>query len=331
MNKLMVTGGAGYIGSHIVKALLEKNYQVLVVDNFSTGHLEPLQNLQKKYPALSYVKADLSDQEKIKEIFSKYEIDAVIHLAAKIEVNESVKNPGLYHQENFVNSINLVEAMSEAGVNKLIFSSTAAVYGNPKYSPIDENHSTLPLNPYGQSKLDFEKYLHKCQNLKYVIFRYFNVGGSALDSSIGKSHLQSQDLIENLIKTALNQKEYFEIFGSDYDTNDGTAVRDLVHVEDVAAAHLLALKKIDFYAGQIFNLGSEEGFSVKEIVSKVQEITGKKINLKYSPRREADISVSVASAKKAQNELGWKPQNSNVDSIISSDWRWRKKHPFCYT
>jgi len=331
MNKLLVTGGAGYIGSHIVKALLEKNYQVLVVDNFSTGHLEPLQNLQKKYPALSYVKADLSDQEKIKEIFSKYEIDAVIHLAAKIEVNESVKNPGLYHQENFVNSINLVEAMSEAGVNKLIFSSTAAVYGNPKYSPIDENHSTLPLNPYGQSKLDFEKYLHKCQNLKYVIFRYFNVGGSALDSSIGKSHLQSQDLIENLIKTALNQKEYFEIFGSDYDTNDGTAVRDLVHVEDVAAAHLLALKKIDFYAGQIFNLGSEEGFSVKEIVSKAQEITGKKINLKYSPRREADISVSVASAKKAQNELGWKPQNSNVDSIISSDWRWRKKHPFCYT
>lgn len=323
---ILVTGGAGYIGSHVTKKLLEKNYQVLAVDNFSTGYLEPLQNLQQKYPDLSYIKADLADKEKIKEIFIKYNIDAVIHLAAKIEVSESLKNPKLYHQENFLNSVNLVEAMSEAGVNKLIFSSTAGVYGDPKYTPIDENHPASPLNPYAQSKLDFERYLQKFQNLKYVIFRFFNVGGASEDGLIGKSHLKSQDLIENIIKTALGQKESFEIFGSDYDTSDGTAVRDLVHVEDIADAMVLSLKKIDQAQSKIFNLGSEKGFSVKEIVAKAEEIMGRKINLKYLLRRGGDISVSVASSQKAKKELGWQPQNSNLDSIISSDWAWRQSH-----
>lgn len=329
--KILVTGGAGYIGSHIINGLLEKNHQVLALDNFSTGFLEPLQIIKEKFDGLKYVNCDLADTEKLKKIFIKYEIEAVIHLAAKIDVTESVKNPELYNQENYLNSINLIEAMTEAGVNKLIFSSTAAVYGNPIYTPIDENHPTSPLNPYGQTKLNFEKYLGKCHNLKYIIFRYFNVAGSALDGSLGKSHLQSQDLIENIIKTALGQKEYFEIFGSDYDTSDGTAIRDFIHVEDISDVHVLALEKIDQYQGQVFNLGSEKGFSIKEIITEAEKITGKNFTIKYSPRREGDVSVSVASAQKAKEKLGWDPKNSNLNTIITTDWHWRKDHPFGYT
>lgn len=327
---ILVTGGAGYIGSHIIKGLLEKNHQVLALDNFSTGFLEPLQIIGEKFDGLRYVNCDLADTEKLKEIFSKYKIEAVIHLAAKIDVTESVKNPELYNQENYLNSINLVESMTEAGVNKLIFSSTAAVYGNPVYTPIDENHSTNPLNPYGQTKLDFEKYLGKCHSLKYVVFRYFNVGGSASDGSLGKSHVQSQDLMENIIKTTLSQKEYFEIFGSDFSTPDGTAIRDFVHVEDISDAHILALEKINECQGQVFNLGSEKGFSVKEIIRKAEEITKKKISLKYSPRREGDISISVASAQKVKEKLGWMPKKSNLENIIKSDWSWRTNHPMGY-
>lgn len=327
---ILVTGGAGYIGSHIVKGLLEKNYIVLVLDNFSTGFIEPLQIMTKNFNGLSYVNCDLADTKKLKEIFLKNEIEAVIHLAAKIDVTESLKKPDLYVKENFLNSINLVEAMTEAGVNKLIFSSTAAVYGNPVYTPIDENHPVLPLNHYGQTKLDFEKYLGKCQNLKYVIFRYFNVGGSAMDGNLGKSHLNSQDLIENIIKTSLGQQEYLEVFGSDYDTSDGMAIRDFVHVEDIASAHILALEKINECQGEVFNLGSEKGFSVKEIIAMSEEVTGENLNIKYLPRREGDISVSIASAKKVKSRLGWEMKNSTLSSIITSDWHWRKDHPEGY-
>ena len=327
---ILVTGGAGYIGSHIVKGLLEKNHQVLVLDNFSTGFIEPLQILEKKFSGLSYINCDLADKDMLKEIFSKNKIEAVIHLAAKIDVTQSVRNPELYSQENYLNSINLVEAMTEAGVNKLIFSSTAAVYGNPIYTPIDENHPVLPLNPYGQTKLDFEKYLGKCSNLKYIIFRYFNVGGSAIDGNLGKSHLKSQDLIESINKVILGQQEYLEVFGSDYDTPDGTAIRDFIHVEDISNAHILALEKIDKFQAEVFNLGSENGFSVKEIIKEAEKITGKKFSIKYLPRREGDISVSVASARKAKEKLGWEPKNSNLNDIITSDWVWRKNHPEGY-
>lgn len=329
--KILVTGGAGYIGSHVVKKLLEKNYQVLVVDNFSTGFIEPLEILRQKYPNLEIIKADLGDKDRLKDILTKNKPEAVMHLAAKIDVSESVERPELYYQENYINSVNLVEAMTEAGVNKLIFSSTAAVYGDPAYTPVDENHPTKPLNPYGQTKLDFEKYLAKCQDLKYVVFRYFNVGGSDQNGLLGKSHLRSQDLIENIIKTSLNQREFFEVFGADYETPDGTAIRDFISVEDVAAAHILALEKIDSHCGEIFNLGSSKGFSVKEMLEKAEKIIGQKINTKFSPRRPGDLSVSVASAQKAKTKLGWNPQNSNLNDIISSDYHWRSEHPFGYT
>lgn len=330
MSAVLITGGAGYIGSHLAKNLLEKNYEVIVFDNLSTGFNEPLAILKKKFKNLTFICGDLSDRPKIDEIFRSAPIEAVMHLAAKIYVDESMINPELYHRENYLNSVNLVEAMLTNGVNKIIFSSTAAVYGNPQYVPIDEKHPTNPLSPYGQTKLDFEKYLAKIKNLQYVILRYFNVGGASSEGLIGKSHLSSQDILENIIKTALGQKEYFKIFGADYPTADGTAIRDLVHVEDIAQAHILAMDQIGRAGRQIFNLGSENGFSVKEIVAKAEEIIGCKISVATDKRREGDAAVSVASAKKAKDKLGWQTK-SDLAEIIKTDWQWRKRHPLGYT
>lgn len=329
--KVLITGGAGYIGSHLVKNLLKVNYKIVVLDNLSTGFIEPVQVLKKEISEFEFIKGDLGDKEKLTEIFETRKIDAVMHLAAKTDVPESVQNPELYHQENYLNSINLVEAMTAAGVNKIIFSSTAAVYGNPQYTPIDENHPTNPTNPYGQTKLDFEKYLSKVENLNYVILRYFNVGGSDPAGIIGKSHLAGQDLMENIMKVAIGQKEKIQIFGDDYDTPDGTPIRDFIHVEDVAQAHILALEKIDQTTGEILNLGSETGFSVKAVIDRASIIIGKDIPIQTVERRPGDIAISVASAVKAKEILGWNPQYSDLDSIIRSDWNWRKRHPLGYT
>ena len=332
--KIFVTGGAGYIGSHIIKNLLPKNYQTIVLDNLSTGFLEPIEILKKNFglPAggLEFIKGDLKDKEKLLEIFQKNKIETVIHLAAKIDVSESVTNPDLYHRENFLNGVNLVEAMLEAGINKMIFSSTAAVYGEPQYTPIDEKHPTNPDNPYGQTKLDFERYLSKVNNLKYIILRYFNVGGADPGGLLGKSHLKSNDLIETIMKVALDQKESLEIYGSDYDTPDGSAIRDFVHVEDITQAHILALKGIEEFSGEVFNLGSDLGFSAREIVDKAKKIIGKNFPVKIGRRREGDIAVSVASSKKAKRILDWKPKYSNLATIIKTDWNWRKEHPWGY-
>ena len=326
---ILVTGGAGYIGSHLVKDLLEDGYRVIALDNLSSGFFEPIEILKKNYQ-FDFIKCDLADKEKLNEIFHKEQIEAVIHLAAKIDILESIKNPNLYHRENYVNSINLIEAMMAAHVKNCIFSSTAAVYGNPKYIPIDERHPTNPTNPYGQTKLDFEKYLSKLENPNYVILRYFNVGGSDPNGLIGKSHLKSQDLIENIIKVNLGQKKFIEIFGNNYDTRDGTAIRDFVHVEDIAQAHILALEKIEKSAKEIFNLGSEQGFSVKEIIDQANSIFGKEIPVRAAGPREGDIAVSVASAQKAKKILGWNPKYSNLDLILQTDWNWRKNHPLGY-
>lgn len=338
---ILVTGGAGYIGAHICKKLLEENQEVLVLDNFSTGFFEPIEILKTKYPKLECINADLENKEKLEEIFSKYKIDSVIHLAAKIDVSESFQKPKEYHQVNYLDGVNLIEAMTKAGTEKLIFSSTAAVYGNPQYTPIDETHPATPLNPYGQTKLDFEKYLTKCKNLKHIIFRYFNVGGASQDQLIGKSHLQSQDLMENIMKVALGQKEFLEIYGNNFSTPDGTAIRDFIHVEDVADAHVLALKYLNDRSfsssaqsrvaqDTVFNLGSENGFSIKEIIDKASKIINKKIKSINSAPRPGDISKSIASSKKVKTTLLWEPTNSNLETIISTDWNWRKLHPLGY-
>lgn len=329
--KILVTGGAGYIGSHLIKNLLKEGFSVITLDNLSTGFIEPMEIIKKNFDEFEFIRGDLGDKNLLEKIFSENEISIVVHLAAKIDAAESVKKPAFYHQENYLNSINLIEAMTAAGVNRFLFSSTAAVYGNPKYIPIDENHPTNPTNPYGQTKLDFEKYLKTVENLQFIILRYFNVGGSDPGGLLGRSHLQSQDLMENIIKVGLGQQEILSIFGNDYDTLDGTPIRDFLHVEDVASAHILAMQKLENQSGQIFNLGSEKGFSVKEIISKTILITGKEIPVKVAPKREGDIAVSVASAQKAKEQLGWNPRYSDLDSIIRTDWNWRKIHPFGYT
>jgi len=327
---ILVTGGAGYIGTHLIKNLLKSGYSVIVFDNFSSGFLEPMEILGGNSP-LELIKGDLAGLDSLRKVFSEHKVDAVMHLAAKIDAAESVEKPEIYHQENYLNGINLVEAMTENGINKLIFSSTAAVYGNPKYSPVDENHPTNPESPYGKTKLDFERYLEQVTNLQYVILRYFNVGGADQEGMLGKSHLKSQDLIENIIKVALGQKEVFEIFGKDYSTPDGTAIRDFVHVEDITEAHLLSLENLSKFSGEIFNLGSERGFSVKEILDQATLTIGKEIPTIVTERRAGDIAVSVASSKKAKEILGWHPEYSNLETIFTTDWNWRKAHPFGYT
>lgn len=327
--KILITGGAGYIGTHTLKQLLQENFSCVVLDDLSTGFLEPIELLKKRYP-FEFIKGNLQEKDVLQEIFKNHQIDAVIHLAAKIEVEESFKNPELYYQTNYINSVNLIEVMLNEGIKNLIFSSTAGVYGNPKYSPIDEKHPTNPLNPYAKSKLDFENYLKKTKNLNYIILRYFNVGGSDIYGLLGKSHIRSQDLIENILEVALGQKNIFEIYGNDYDTPDGTPIRDLVHVDDIGNAHLLAMKSIDKFSGEVFNLGSEKGFSLQEIFNRATKIIKKNLAMKVSKRREGDIVISIANSKKAKEKLGWRPKES-LDSIIQTDWNWRTTHPLGYT
>lgn len=331
MSKILLTGAAGYIGSHLCFKLLKEKYTVIGLDNLSTGFLEPISILKNAFDKFEFINIDLADEEKLAEIFKKNKIECVIHLAAKIDVAESLQNPDLYFTENYQNSVRLVDKAVESGVNKFIFSSTAAVYGNPIYTPIDENHPTKPLSPYGQTKLDFEKYLGKFKNLNYVIFRYFNVGGSDSSGLIGKSHIKSNDLIENIIKTILGQKTEFKIFGSDYKTKDGTPVRDLIYAEDVANAHFLALQEMDKYKlNTIFNLGSESGYTVLEILRQAEKIAEKTIPIKKEPRREGDIAVSVATSQKAKSRLNWQISPKNLEKIITTDLNWRKLHPLGY-
>ena len=326
----MVTGGAGYIGSHIAKNLLKEGFKVIILDNLSTGFIEPVKILQKRHQRCEFIKGDLADKDLLKKIFSENKIEAVIHLAAKINVRESVLEPDIYTHENYLNSINLVETMVSRGVNKLVFSSTCAVYGEPKYIPIDEQHPTEPINPYSQTKLDFENYLEKVKNLQFLIFRFFNVGGSDLEGLIGKAHLINPDLTENIMKVALGQSDHLEIFGNDYPTEDGTPVRDYIHVEDISQAHISGLRNLKKLDGEIINLGSEKGFSVREVVITAENVLGRTIPVKAVPRKEGDVACSVASAQKAKDMFGWQPQYSNLETIIRTDWNWRKKHPLGY-
>lgn len=320
MVKVLVTGGAGYIGSHVIKLLLEAGFEPVILDNLSSGHKQAILG-GKLY------QGDIADREILKKIFSENRIDAVIHLAALIDAAESVREPEKYQKENFEKGKVLLDECVRAGIKKFIFSSTAAVYGNPKYIPIDERHPTNPTNPYGESKLAFEKYLTENKsNINYIILRYFNVGGSDPEGKLGKDHLDSSDLLNIVMKVALGEKDQIEIFGTDYETKDGTPIRDFIHVIDIASAHILALEKIENYPGEIFNLGSENGFTVKEIIDTARKVTNREIPTKIGPRREGDIAISVASSQKAKEKLGWQTKYSDLKTIIRTDWQWRKNH-----
>ncbi len=316
MKNILVMGGAGYIGSHTVKHLVENGYNVIVADNLSMGHREAVKTDK-------FELADLMDKESLRVVFKKYPIDTVINFAGFIAVGESVENPAKYYQNNVVGTLNLLDIMLENNVKKIVFSSTAAVFGNPLYVPIDEKHITNPINPYGQTKLMIEKIFadyQRAYGLKYIAFRYFNASGCAVDGSIGESHNPETHLIPLVLKAIKGERANIKIFGDDYETPDGTCIRDYIHVEDLAEAHRLAVENIDKFTG-VLNLGTSNGTSVKEIIDIAENITGKKCPVVIDGRRAGDPAILSATSGKAKEILGWKPKLT-MEDIIKTAWNW---------
>lgn len=326
---ILVLGGAGYIGSHGVDQLIEKGYQVVVIDNLQTGHKEAIHKEARFY------QGDIRNKAFLQDIFKKEDIDGVLHFAANSLVGESMEQPLTYFNNNVYGTQVVLEVMEEFDVKKIVFSSSAATYGEAKVMPIAESAPTNPTNPYGETKLMMEKMLKWCDEayqMNYVALRYFNVAGAKINGQIGEDHTPETHLIPLVLQTALGQRAELSIFGNDYDTPDGTCIRDYVHVQDLIAAHILALEYLE--AGNpsnIFNLGSSTGFSVQEIVEAARKITGKEIPTKVEARRAGDPSTLVAASKKAQDMLGWEPEYTTMDTIIESAWNWHVNHPKGYT
>ncbi len=325
MKKILITGGAGYIGSHVVKALGEEGVEVLIVDNLSRGHKEAV-----LYGKL--VIADLKDKKNLNAIFEEFKPDAVMHFAAFIEVGESVRKPEKYYKNNTLNTLNLLEVMLRNRVNKFIFSSSAAVYGNPETVPIPETEVVKPINPYGQSKAFVEKILQdfdKAYGLKYVSLRYFNAAGADPEGKIGESHNPETHLIPLTLKAAKGERESIRIFGTDYPTPDGTCIRDFVHVSDLAEAHLLALDYIlNGGKSEIFNCGYGHGFSVREVIETARKVTGVNFKVEESERRKGDPAVLVAHSSKIRKVLNWKPKFDDLEYIIKTAWDWERNRRF---
>ena len=319
LKKILVTGGAGYIGSHTVKVLQEEGYEVVVFDNLCTGRREAVN--------CKLVMGDLADREALDKIFEQEKFDAVMHFAASVEVEESVHNPAKYFENNVVNGINLLEAMVKHKVSKLVFSSTAAVYGNPARLPADETSACQPTNPYGETKLMFEhilKWYGSAYGLDSVCLRYFNAAGAWADKGLGYSHNNPSHLIPRVLDVAIGKNSEIEVFGRDYNTPDGTCIRDYIHVLDLAHAHILALKKLEKSTGNlIYNVGTGQGSSVLEVIDAVMEITGHMVIIKSAERRVGDPEKLVADSTKLQKESGWRPQHGLYD-IIGSSWAWHK-------
>ncbi|HID92811.1 MAG TPA: UDP-glucose 4-epimerase GalE [bacterium (Candidatus Stahlbacteria)] len=322
--KVLVTGGAGYIGSVITKILLEEGHEAIIIDDLSQGHLDAIPQ------EAIFIKDSLANSAQLDSILKKYKIDGVIHLAAASLVEESIKRPAKYFDNNVVNGINLLNCMVKNDVKKLIFSSTAAVYGAPKALPIKEEHETVPTNPYGESKLIFEKIMHwydYSYGLKYVSLRYFNVAGAY--KGLGEDHRLETHLIPNVLKVALGQQNHVRIFGSDYDTPDGTCIRDYIHVKDVALAHILALNALNAES-KTYNLGNGSGFSVKQVIEVARRVTQKDIPCIESERRKGDPPILIADATKIKSELGWEPKIKDLETIIKDAWEWHKANPSGY-
>ncbi|SFD62078.1 UDP-galactose 4-epimerase [Enterococcus casseliflavus] len=325
---ILVLGGAGYIGSHAVDQLIEQGKQVVVVDNLLTGHRQAI------HPVATFYEGDIRDKAFLQSVFEKETIDGVIHFAASSLVGESVEKPLKYFNNNVYGMQVLLEVMKEHQVKHIVFSSTAATYGEPDHSPITEETPTNPKNPYGESKLIMEKMMRWCDEaygMKYVALRYFNVAGAKSDASIGEDHDPETHLVPIILQAALGQRKEVAIFGEDYDTPDGTCVRDYVHVEDLIAAHLLALEYLQKgNESNVFNLGSNHGYSVKEMVEAARNVTKKEIPARVAPRRAGDPSTLVASSEKARKVLGWKPVYTDVEAIIETAWNWHVSHPNGY-
>lgn len=327
---ILVLGGAGYIGSHMVDRLVETTDEtVVVVDNLVTGHRAAV------HPKAKFYEGDLADQGFMRQVFKENpDVDAVIHFAAYSLVAESMADPLKYFDNNTVGMVKLLEVMNEVGVKKIVFSSTAATYGIPEELPIKETTPQKPINPYGESKLMMEtimKWADQAYGIKFVPLRYFNVAGDKPDGSIGEDHRPETHLLPIVLQVALGQRKKISIFGSDYDTKDGTNVRDYVHPFDLADAHLLAVKYLrEGNESTAFNLGSSTGFSNLEIVEAARRVTGKEIPLEMAERRPGDPDSLIAESSKARDILGWKPQFDNIDRIIETAWAWHSSHPHGY-
>lgn len=323
--KVLVTGGAGYIGSVVASELMKAGHHVVVYDNLSHGKRRAVPRQAE------LVVGDIGDRNSLREIFSRTRPEAVMHFAALIEAGESMQAPERYFRNNTANTLTLLECMLEYKLHRLVFSSTAAVYGTPERTPIEETDALRPTNAYGESKLLVERMLewfHRVHKFRYASLRYFNAAGAAGD--LGEDHRPESHLIPIMLKVALGQQEKVSIFGTDYPTQDGSCVRDYVHILDLASAHLLALQALENRDQLIYNLGNGQGFSVRQVLEVARKVTGHAIPAMDSPRRPGDPPVLVASAQKIQQELKWQPKYPNLDSIVNSAWEWRRKHPNGY-
>lgn len=322
---ILVTGGAGYIGSHSVLTLQKAGYEVIILDSLVYGHQDLVENVLKA----KLIVGSTCDRALLREVFANHQIDAVMHFAAYAYVGESVTEPAKYYDNNVVGTLTLLEAMLEANVKTFVFSSTCATYGVPDSVPITEDQSQNPINPYGATKLMVERILQDfshAYDFRSVCLRYFNAAGADPEGNLGEDHNPETHLIPLVLQTALGQRESVSVFGTDYDTPDGTCIRDYIHVLDIAQAHILALKYLmDNGATDVFNLGNASGFSVKEVIETARKITGKEIKAEFGDRRPGDPPALVGSGAKAQKILGWQPAYSNLDDIISHAWQWHQK------
>lgn len=316
---VLVVGGAGYIGSHMVKHLAMAGSDVITLDNLSYGYRDAV-----KYG--EFIEGDLGDADLLDRVFSQYSIDAVMHFAAFIQVGESVQKPAMYYRNNVINTVTLLDAMVRHGVEHFIFSSTAAIFGEPEYTPIDELHPKQPINPYGRSKLMVEQILEdydSAYGLKSTCMRYFNAAGADPDGELGERHVPETHLIPLILQAASGRREDIKVFGDDYATGDGTCVRDYIHINDLCAAHSLGLDHMrQSGLSARYNLGNGNGFSVQQVIDTARQVAGREIKVSIEPRRAGDPAVLVADSTLARRELGWQPQHADLRSIIETAWQW---------
>lgn len=321
--KILVTGGAGYIGSFMVKRLLNDSHEVVVVDDLERGHKEALDS------RAVFLQGNLLDKDFVKSIFSSHTFDGVVHFAGYISMGESMKEPGMYFENNVYGAIHILEELKQIGLGNFIFSSTAGVYGNPIHIPISEDHPKNPENPYGESKLMLERILdwyHKTHNINYTALRYFNAAGASLDGKMGEDHNPETHIIPNAIRGVLENSK-FSLFGDDYGTADGTCVRDYIHVLDLVESHVLALKQLkERGGGYTYNVGTGRGYSNKEVLNMVNEVTGKQGEVEILPRRPGDADTLIADPRKIKKELGFEPRYSNLHTIIDTAWKWHQNN-----
>lgn len=325
--KVLVCGGAGYIGSNMTAMLAEQGHEPVVYDNLSKGHASAVKNAR-------LIKADLADYDTLLKTLKQEKIEAAMHFAAFIEVGESVSEPLKYYKNNFCNTLNLLKAMAQAGVEKFVFSSTAAVYGMPETVPITEDLPKQPINPYGASKWAVERMCHfqsQTGKLRYAALRYFNACGAGGNGTLGEDHHPESHLIPLIIAAAMGKRENIKIFGTDYPTPDGTCIRDYIHIEDLCSAHLLTLKKLQNAREIVYNLGNGKGYSVREVIETVKKVSGKNFKVIETDRRPGDPAVLTADAAKAINALGWEVRYPELEKIVATAWQWHNKHPKGYS